>query len=229
MNEEKREKENLKKQKKIILIVIASLIAFAVIYFLIGLIDFDAIFNNPDENDKNNPSSVAIHFYDKSYSENPTEDEWYMNEAFKNITYVYGSGTVFSDEIQTAEDAKAKSESLLLLYNLVGYIKDGDSDNYNKCFSSFYFSNHERQKEFTKQKIYDIIITEFSTQTKSADGRSFTEYTFTLEYRIRHNNGSLRDDIGSGQSRKQYINISERTGAGLLIDDIYTLNETVIK
>ena len=117
MNEEKREKESLKKQKKIILIVIASLIAFSIIYFLIGLIDFDSIFNKDNKKDPANEKPQNIFFYDKSYSDDPTEDEWYMKEAFKNITFVYGSGTIFSDEIQTSEDAKAKSESLLLLYN----------------------------------------------------------------------------------------------------------------
>ena len=118
---------------------------------------------------------------------------------------------------------------MLLLYNLVEYIKRGDCENYNNCFSSYYFSNHERQDEFTKQKIYDIIITELPPQTKTADGKTFTEHSFTLEYRIRHNNGSLRRDVGSNQSKKQYVKISERMGEGLLIDDIYTLKEAFKK
>ena len=226
MNEEKREKESLKKQKKIILIVIISLIGFAILYFLIGLIDFDALFK---KNEKNEEKPINIYFYDESYSEYPSEDEWYMNEAFKNITYVYGTGTIFSDEIQTEKDAKDKSENLLLLYDMIECIKSGDDESYNKCFSSYYFKSHTRQEKFTKQKIYDIIITELPAENKSADGKVFIEYTYTIEYRIRHNNGTLRSDIGSDQSRKQYVKISNRCGEGIKIDDMFIITETVVK
>ena len=226
MNEEMREKDKLKKKKKIILLVIGSLITFAILYFLIGLIDFDALFNKPDDN---TTEQVKIHFYDESYSKFPSEDEWYMTEAFKNITYVYGTGTTFSDEIQNEKDALAKSESLLLLYNFIEYIKAGNTDHYNNCFSEYYYGTHQRQTEFTKQKIYDIIITELPSETKSDNGISFIEYNFTVEYRIRHNNGSLRKDIGSDQSRKQYFEISNRSGQGLKIDNIVTIIDTIIK
>lgn len=228
MNEEKREKESLKKQKRIILIVIASLIAFAIVYFLIGLIDFDALFAHNKQNDNKN-DDVKIFFYDESYSKYPTEDEWYMNEAFKNITYVYGTGTIFSDEIQTAEDAKDKSEALLLLYNLIESIKDGNDELYNKCFSPYYFESHAHQGEFTKQKIYDIIITELPAENKSIDGKTFVEYIYTIEYRIRHNNGTLRNDVGSDRSKKQYVKISDRFNGTMLIDDMYTVNEIIIQ
>ena len=152
-----------------------------------------------------------------------------MNEAFKNITFVYVVGTTFSDEIQNESDALSKSESLLLLYNMIEYIKSGNSTSYNDCFSTYYFSKHQPQGEFTKQKIYDIIITELSPEVQSSNGKSFTVYNFTVEYRIRHNNGSLRNDIGSDQSRKQYFKISDRDGSGLKIDDVFVITETIIK
>ena len=213
MNEEKRERSSLKKQKTVILIVIASLTAFAALYFLIGLIDFDSIFFK-NTNQDGNQETAPIVFYDESYSKYPSEDDWYMNEAFKNIEYVYGTGTIFRDEIQTEQDAKNKNEALLLLYKFIEYIKDGDHEGYNDCFSANYFESHERQGEFTKQKIYDIVITEIPNESDK-------EYTFSIEYRIRHNNGSLRKDIGSDQSKKQYVKISPQGNSELLIDDIY--------
>ena len=225
MNEQRREKETLKKQKKIILIVIASLMLFAILYFLISMVDFDNLFSK-DQDENNN--SLNINFYDESLSKYPSDDEWYMNEAYKNIEYYYGSGTVFSETILTEEDAKSHGEAFYLLYNLIDYIKAGDHESYNACFSSYYFKTSQPQGKFTKQKIYDIIITELPTESKSADGVSFMEYNYTIEYRIRHNNGSFRRDIGSDQSKKQYVKLSERSGEGVLIDRIYTVTHTVV-
>ena len=144
------------------------------------------------------------------------------------ISHKNGSGTVFSETILTEEDAKSHGEAFYLLYNLIDYIKAGDHESYNSCFSSYYFKTSQPQGKFTKQKIYDIIITELPTESKSADGVSFMEYNYTIEYRIRHNNGSFRRDIGSDQSKKQYVKLSERSGEGVLIDRIYTVTHTVV-
>lgn len=225
MNEERREKDKLKKQKKIILIVIASLVAFAVLYYLISLVDFDALFSqNPGSDDH----IEEIYFYDESLSKYPSEDEWYMTEAYREIEFYFGTGTVFSETILTDSDAIARGEAFYLLYNLINYIKAGNNEAYNSCFSTYYFKTNSYQPKFTKQKIYDIKITELPSETKSANGVSFIVYNYTIEYRIRHNNGSLRKDIGSNQSRKQYVELSNRTGQGVLIDNIYTIKETVV-
>lgn len=226
MNEQKREKEQLKKQKRMIIIIITSLIAFAILYYLISMIDFNNLF---ETNDGSSNINENIYFYDESLSKYPSEDEWYSKEAYKNIEYFTISGsTVFSETILTDKDAISKGEAFYLLYNYIQYIKAGDHESYNSCFSTYYFKNNPPQGKFTKQKIYDIKITEMQAESKSDGTNSFIEYTYTLEYRIRHNNGSLRKDIGSDQIKKQYIKLSNRNGMGILIDKIYTLNETVI-
>lgn len=226
MNDQKREKEQLKKQKKTIIIVIISLVTFAILYYLISIINFDGLFNNTKGN---NTTTDNIYFYDESLSKYPSEDEWYTKEAYKNIEFFYSRGsTVFSETILTDEDAIARGEAFYLLYNLIEYIKAGDYENYNSCFSTYYFSHNQLQGKFTKQKIYDIKITEIQTESKSDGNKSFIEYTYSIEYRIRHNNGSLRNDIGSDQIKKQYVKLSDRNGIGVLIDNIYTMNDTII-
>ena len=220
MDERKSQTDKIKKQKKVILIVIASLILFVVLYFLLGLIDFNALFNkNADEYVQTKPP--VLYFYNESYSKYPSDDEWYMNEAIKTIEYVYSLGPMtHTDEIITEDDAIGKGDAMHLIYKLIESIKAGDHESYNNCFSSYYYSTHNRQERFTKQKIYDIRVTVLDTQTKYANGALITEYNYLLEYRIRHNNGSLRNDINSDYLGKQQIKISERSGEGLLIDDL---------
>jgi len=224
MDEQRNDKAALNKQKKVVLIIIGALVLFAILYFIVSTIDFDSLFNK-----KSDISDFVgnYYFYDESMSKYPSEDEWYMTEAFKEVEYSHGVSTVISEILFDEKDAAAKGKPVELLYNLVEYIKAGDYEGYNSCFSSYYYQTSQPQGPFTKQKIYDITITELSSQTKSADGTAFIEYTYTLEYRIRHNNGTLRKDIGSDQIRKQYIVLSERAGEGILIDMIYILVDTV--
>ena len=226
MNEEKREREKIQKQKKIIIIVMVSLVLFAIAYYLITLIDFDSMFDTSKNEDVENKN---IYFYDESLSKYPSEDEWYMQEMYKEIEFYYGTGTVFSESILTDEDAIERGDAFYLLFNLIGYIKAGNHEGYNSCFSSYYFNSHSYQSKFTRQKLYDIKITELPEETKSSGGVTYIEYNYTIEYKIRHNNGSLRKDIGSDQSKKQYVKLSNRTGAGILIDNIFTIKETVIQ
>ena len=108
-----------------------------------------------------------------------------------------------------------------LLCEMVESIIAGNATAYNQCFSELYFTKEEPQDEFSMQKLYDIVIGTYSEETVTKDGKTYTEYIYTLEYKIRRNNGSLRDDMGSNGSRTQYLLISNREGT-LLIDGIYT-------
>ena len=218
----KREEQLLKKQKKTILIVIASLVAFAVLYGIISLIDFDKMFNKNDDATNNE----NIYFYNEDLSKYPSEDETYM-EYDQTVTYASGlHGTVITETVLNEKEALNRGEAFYLLYNLIDYIKSGNYEAYNSCFSSTYFSdpNATVQGKFTKQKIYNITITEIS----KIDKNGHTEYTYSIDYFIRHNDGSLRNDMGSDCSKTQYFILSDKTGNEILIDTMYTLNYEIL-
>ena len=214
--------EAMKKQKKAIIIVMASLVAFVALYFLVSMIDFDKLFakEEPSGND-------YIYFYDESLSQNILQDEKYL-ELNRSVSFAIAAwGT--SHTILDQDDAAANGEAMNLMYHLIGYIMSGNKDGYNSCFSSEYYKNAEPVGRFTQQKIYNIVVTEVSkTEKTDADGNTYVEYYYTLEYMIRHNNGSLRNDMGSDCIKAQHIYLSDRyVEKGLdevLIDKMFTIN-----
>ena len=107
---------------------------------------------------------------------------------------------------------------------MVEYMIMGDAEAYNTCFSPIYFSTQSPKDRFTKQKLYNITIIEVSmTEKQDENGNSYTEYYYKLDYMIRHNNGSLRNDVGSDSIKSQHIYLSDRSGF-VLIDKmiVYT-------
>lgn len=218
------QENKVKKQKKIILIVIASLIAFVAVYFIIASIDFDKLMGTGDST--NTPEH--IYFYDEELSENIFQDEKYM-EKDRTINFVnlaWGTGTTLTND----DDAVSAGPAANLIYNMLGYILTGNHAGYNSCFSDYYYSNGGEVKgRFTQQKIYNITITEVSvTDKKDENGVTYKEYYYTLEYMIRHNNGTFRNDMGSDCIKTQHLFLSERYSNEVLIDKMYTL-DVIIK
>ena len=202
--------DKIKKQKRIVSIVFLSLIGFVILYFAIYWISTLFPKYTVDEFD--------IYFYDESYSMGDlTKDDTYMGKNriinFKNEN----SGVTVS---VTEEDRTNYNEAFNLLYSMVEYTIMGNVEGYNGCFSSIYFSAKAPEDYFTKQKLYDITIVEVSQTEKSDEnGNNYTEYYYRLEYSIRHNNGSLRTDVGSDEMRPQHIYLSDRSGI-VLIDKL---------
>lgn len=216
MNENKDTQMQLKKQKKIIIIVFACLIGFVILYFALSAIDWQSIFTKESEN-----TDDYIYFYDEKYSKNLDEDEIYMGYDRTVNLLIEASGM---SETITEDDRTSYNEAVNLLYSMIEYMIIGNDEAYNGCFSSIYFSKAEPQGKFTKQKLYNITIIEVSQSEKTDEnGKTYTEYYYKLDYMIRHNNGSLRKDVGSDGIKTQHIILSDRTGL-VLIDTIYTLN-----
>lgn len=212
--ENERNRELVNKQKRTILIVITCLLAFAGLYFAIVQIDFDKLLPKKTPSDTRAP----IFFYEERLSEYPEEDEIYMAQD-RTVNYSVNGASETLDE----SGAVARGEYVNLLYQLVEYIKNGNHEGYNACFSPLYYEVASPKGQFTKQKIYAITITEISiTEKKDSNGNLYDEHVYTLEYFIRHNNGTLRNDMGSDCSKKQFIVMSNRSGTSL-IDNLYTL------
>ena len=215
------QENKIKKQKKIILIVIAASVVFVALYFAIASIDFTKLVPGKGSNDNKKEN---IYFYDEELSKNIFQDEKYM-EKDRSVTFAnIGWGT--STTLLTESDAVAAGPAVNLIYNMLGYILTGNNAGYNSCFSDYYYDNGgEAKGRFTQQKIYNITITEISVTDKTDEnGVAYKEYYYTLEYMIRHNNGTLRDDMGSDCIKTQHLILSERFSNEVLIDKMYTLD-----
>ena len=202
--------DRLKKQKRIILIVFLSLIGFVALYCAIYWIS--SLFPKYTVNE------YDIYFYDEKYSTGDiTKDETYMDKNRIINLKDENSGVTVS---VTEEDRTSYNEAFNLLYSMVEYMIMGNVEAYNGCFSSEYFKTQAAEDYFTKQKIYDITIVEVSeTEKTDENGNSYTEYYYRLEYAIRHNNGSLRSDVGSDSIKPQHVYLSDRSGT-VLIDKL---------
>lgn len=112
-----------------------------------------------------------------------------------------------------------------LLCEMIASIIDGDAEAYNTFFSDIYYKENEEKSAFSMQKLYDILITEYSkSEETSESGGTYKEYIYELKYKIKNNNGSFRSDMGSDSIRTQYFLITNRSGK-LQIDGIYTYGE----
>ncbi len=205
-----------KKSKKYILIVFLSMLAFILVYYA-----SIHIYNLINASQSNNND---FDFYMPDFEENIFEDTQYIDlfTSYGGITYIDNS-TRISTTIND-EEYELFSEDLKLLYRYISFAIQGDIDGYNGCFSDEYFENHEKQTPFTMQKIYNIQLTKMAEYTATDDnGFEYRKYEYSVEYMIRHNNGTLRNDMGSDCIRLQYFVISDLSG-NALIDNVLTIN-----
>ena len=141
--------------------------------------------------------------------------------GYDKTMYYYDPQTGITEGI-TEGKYEDYGECVLFLADFLSAIIAGDAEEYNMFFSDVYFENNEPKESFSMQKLYDIQVSPYSKEEKAAeDGQKYTEYIYMLQYRIRKNNGSLRNDMDSDGLRPQYILITNRDGK-LLIDRILT-------
>ena len=180
----------------------------------------ESLGDSPKDPEKTDPSGAAVTIeFSTEYVTDEAElllDERYLgyDRAVYYLDDRYGLTVGLNDE--NHEDYGVAAE---LLYLLVLSAMDGDHETYNGFFSDLYYETNEPKESFSMQKLYDIRITRVDESKK--DGAQYTEYIYALDYKIRRNNGSLRDDIDSDGSRTQYFLITDRDGA-VKIDKVLT-------
>ena len=203
--------------KKVILCIFAGMVAFVILFYIFSsVVNVEKLLSSLNNN-KYNPTKQTIIFFEPNYDENIFEDTKYMG-LDRNI-YIYDIATGVTESLEQ-EDYEEYSDAVKLMVDLINSIINGDAETYNNFFSSECVANGHVQlkEEFTMQKLYNIQITQLSTED---DDSNYTKYEFILEYMIMQNNGTFRTDIDSDASKKQYITITDQTGE-LLIDSIIT-------
>ncbi len=96
----------------------------------------------------------------------------------------------------------------------------GDARDVNALFSQKYYDNGgEGKAPFTPQKLYDVKFTFVSEESVEENGISCPCWVFWIEYKIKDNNGTFRNDMGSDASRKEYVVLCQR-GDSVSIDTL---------
>ena len=153
-------------------------------------------------------------FYEPNYELNILKIEDYMelerNVKFENpengITYAIVNGNM--DEVPTI-----MQESVGLLCEYVDYAINGESEKLNSLFSQEYIEAGGKTKmDFTMQQLYNIKITYVTSTGETVDGATTTSFDYWLEYMIRQNNGTFRNDMESDCIKKEYVRVTNRDG-----------------
>ena len=209
--------ESTKRLKKRMMLVIICLIVFTVIAIpLISYLDHLEATEKHEEVETKKGSTII--FYEADWELDILRDPGYlaMNRTVYYCDSQYGL-TVALDNKNLDDYGPA----VMVLNRMIELIIKGDADGYNELLSENYFANHDPEPPFTMQQLYDIQLTKISETEMNA---GYTQYEFEVEYRIRHNNGTFRTDIGDGESKKQYFILSDSTSENVLIDQILGYN-----
>ncbi len=210
-------KTNGKALKIRIVAVIAFLAIISITYFTVAVLVDQGFFVNPVVQEL-----PKYNFETPNFNKNIYEDEEYLSliaDGF--INYSDGRTTVSVRE----EDYEIYSDAARLIFALVTAARDGDQKAYNACFSNNYLTASGKQTKFTMQQIYDVKIVEGLPVRENGYLRTDME----LEYKIHENDGTLRKDIDSDSSRKQYITVTTNNPNGVPLIDSITIVNTQIK
>ena len=205
------------RSKRIIIIAIMISIVFVVAYFVIN-----AIINS---NSSDTTPKRPIFFYEADWEKDIMKDEKYLaldrNVYFHDTRRNEKITVTDENSAEVSQDYKAGVD---LLRRYVKYAIDGNHGAINKMFSDAYFAaGYEAKEEFTMQQIYDVCITNIRLSATEENGKTYQSYEFWLEYKIRENNGTFRNDVGSDGAKPEMFIITDRNG-DVKIDAIIPYN-----
>lgn len=207
-------RESTQKLKRRMIVVLISLAVFTVIAIpLISYLDKLDTQKKEEQVGETRKDSTII-FYEADWELDIMEEPGYLA---KDRTIYYCDAQYGLTEALDEKNRDDFGPAVMVLCEMIERIIAGDADGYNKLLSSNYFENHDPEPPFTMQQVYDIKLTKVKETNMNAE---YTQYEFEVEYRIRHNNGTFRTDIGEGESRKQYFVLSDSTSKDVLIDQI---------
>lgn len=211
------------RNKKIIITLLIIVLGFVLIYFIATAI-IEALFANSTSDDSNHPTSYI--FYEADFNEDITLDKAYM-ELDRSVYFCDSTTGITSNSLDDVPLSYRRYVELISEY--IQYATEGKASALNRLFSENYYRNGgEEKKEFTPQKIYNILITyKGRGQIEGAD-ENISGYSFWVEYMIRKNNGTFRNDMASDCTKKELFTVSDNNGKPE-IEAVYsftTANET---
>lgn len=193
--------------KKAIIITLICCLIFVILYF--SLPKLKALFTP-----KETPVTENYNFYPINRAENIYDDKVYMQLDrgfyFEDPSY----GTTISFDPETLEDIPAEyKQPVELLTKYVLAAIEGNDGKIEKLLSKKFFKDGFKAKYgFTAQKIYETKFSIYEQDSIKENGDTWQCWSFWVSYKIRQNNGTFRDDMGSDCSRKELFVITYRDG-----------------
>lgn len=165
----------------------------------------------------NKPQNIVgntIIFHEANYDYDIMKDENYLeldrNVRFENLQNGITIEIVNDNLNDVPSDIR---DSFCVIYDFIDYAISGDHKKLNALFSDEYIdAEGETKMEFTMQQLYNIKVTYITDTTTESNGYTYSSQDFWLEYMIRRNNGTFRNDMASDCIKKEYVRITNRDG-----------------
>jgi hypothetical protein len=97
----------------------------------------------------------------------------------------------------TEQNLNSMPDSAQFFYKYFNTVISGNYTEYKAFFTQDYLKRNTIPDKFTKQKIYDIEVNLYDRQNIEENGKSIIVDTFIVKYKIKDNNGTFRNDVGS--------------------------------
>ncbi len=205
----------MNKKKKTIIVVFAVLC-------VLGAVSWYLVYGNPDilkgAADKAEDGIIAMYGGTKSYDFYPADqapdvdDVRQYNGLDRQMYYTNGAETFAVYE----EDLDSYGDDVKFFFRYFKTVIAGDHKTYNsEFFTDDYFEENEKTCDFTPQMLYDIHVEKLTLPADSGK----IETCYNVSYKIFHNNGTFRNDIGSDGSKTLRFYLTEK-GGKVLIDRI---------
>lgn len=165
----------------------------------------------------NQPQNIVgntIIFHEANYDYDIMKDENYL-ELDRNVRFENSQNGITIEIVDdNLNDIPSDiRDSFSVIYDFIAYAISGDHQKLNDLFSDEYIeADGDTKMEFTMQQLYNIKVTYITDTTTESDGYTYSSQDFWLEYMIRKNNGTFRNDMASDCIKKEYVRITNRDG-----------------
>ena len=196
-------RKNKKRAKITLIVLLAATVVLTVLYFL----PYDRILSAmfPAETSE----EEEIFFYPSDFGTDILKDREYTALSRHLQLTLDGRETVF---IFDDADSEKYGPAPAVLWRYLQTLIRGDADGYNSLFTEEYLEENGKQAPYPMQRIYNISAVCYSKHTftkEELDGKyeGITQYRYRLDYSIQYNDGSVRNDMGSGVTKPIYLEI----------------------
>ena len=143
--------------------------------------------------------------------ENIYEDEAWLDLDRQCYFEEISSGITFSIDENLSEVPSYCRQAVETLIQFTDAAVAGKAEEINGLFSKQYYdAGGEGKTSFTPQKLYDVKFSLISYGDIEEDGAKHESFHFWIEYKIKDNNGTFRNDMGSDATRKEYAVLTIR-------------------
>ena len=192
----------------------AFIISFLSVIFGITILCFVVMEIIQKSNEDQNIPGNTIIFYEANYDYDIMKDENYL-ELDRNIRFENSQNgiTVEIVDDNLTDVPTDIRDSFVVINNFIDYAIAGEYQSLNELFSDEYIAAEgETKMEFTMQQLYNIKVTYITDTTTESNGYTYSSQDFWVEYMIRKNNGTFRNDMASDCTKKEYVRITDRNG-----------------